>query len=184
MYEQNTSENSGNEWKAVNVKCYMKLKQCSSYASYHDILTANRYGVLSEIQTQSEETPASIPVKISDLTSLRNRIHKTYPKFSELNQIKNARIKPIKCNGIRVGKSYHKSEHKIIILGDSHVHGLSGKLKDTLNDKFEVIGYTKPNCDITLTDSAKGSISTLMKNYVLVIWGGANDVAKNNTKEG
>jgi hypothetical protein len=35
-----------------------------------------------------------------------------------------------------------------------------------------------------LTNSAKGSISTLTKNDVLVIWGGANDVAKNNTKEG
>jgi hypothetical protein len=81
-------------------------------------------------------------------------------------------------------KSCQKSEHKIIILGDSHDHGLSGKLKDILNDKFEVIGYTEPNCNMTLTNSAKGSISTLMKNDVLVIWGGANDVVKNNTKEG
>jgi hypothetical protein len=135
----------------VNVKHFVKPKKCSSYSSYHDILTTNRYGVLSEIQTQSEETPATFPVKVSDLTSLRDRTHKTYPKFSELKQEKNARIKPIKCKGIRVGKSYQKSEHKIIILGDSHVRGISVKLKDTLNDKFEVIGYTKPNCDIKLT---------------------------------
>jgi hypothetical protein len=182
--EQNTSENSGKEWKVVNVKHSMKPKKCSSYSSYHDILATNRCGVLSEIQTQSEETPASIPVKISNLTSLRSRTHKTYPNFNELKQEKNARIKPIKCNGIRVGRSYQKSEHKIMILGDSHVRGLSDKLKDTLNDKFEVIGYTKPNCDITSTNSAKGSISTLTKNYVLVIWGGANDGVKNNTKEG
>ena len=71
-----------------------------------------------------------------------------------------------------------------MILGDSHVRGLSGKLKETLNGKFEVIGYAKPNCDITLTNSAKGSISTLTKNDVLAIRGGANDVAENNTKEG
>ena len=74
--EQSTSENSGNEWKVVNVKHSMKPTKCSSCTSY-DILTTNRYGVLSEIQTQSEETPASIPVKISDLTSIRNRTHKT-----------------------------------------------------------------------------------------------------------
>ena len=47
--EQYTSENSGNEWKVVNVKHSMKPKKCSSYSSYHDSLTTNRHGVLSEI---------------------------------------------------------------------------------------------------------------------------------------
>jgi hypothetical protein len=135
------------------------------------ILTTNRYGVLSEMQTQPDETPVHILVKISDLTSLRNRTHEIQPKSSELKQGKNARIKTTKRNGIRIVKSYQKSEHKIIILGDSHVRGLSGKLKDILNDKFEVIGYTKLNCIITLTNSAKGSISTLTKNDVLAVWG-------------
>jgi hypothetical protein len=67
--EQNTSENTGNEWKVVNGKHFMKSKKCSSYLRYQDILTTNRYGVLSETQIQFDETPVNIPVKISDLTS-------------------------------------------------------------------------------------------------------------------
>ena len=54
-----------------------------------------------------------------------------------------------KCNKLnRRNKNNEKEKnHKLIILGDSHACGLSGKLKDILRDKFEVIGYTKPNCN-------------------------------------
>jgi hypothetical protein len=41
-----------------------------------------------------------------------------------------------------------KSEHKVVIYGDSHSRGLSTRLKDKLPDSFEVIGHTKPNCGI------------------------------------
>ena len=36
----------------------------------------------------------------------------------------------------------------IIIPSDSHACGLVGRVKVTLKDNFEVIGYTKPNCNV------------------------------------
>lgn len=53
-----------------------------------------------------------------------------------------------KCNKLNRTnvKNEKEKNRKLIILGDSHARGLSGKLKDILRDKFEVIGYTKPNC--------------------------------------
>jgi hypothetical protein len=44
--------------------------------------------------------------------------------------------------------SEQKSEHTIIILGDSHACSLAERLKVTLKDNFEIIGYIKPNCNI------------------------------------
>ena len=41
-----------------------------------------------------------------------------------------------------------QGEHKIVILEDSHTWSLVGRLRDNLTDKFEIIGYTKPNSNI------------------------------------
>jgi hypothetical protein len=39
-------------------------------------------------------------------------------------------------------------KHKIFIIGDSHVRGLSDKVRNDLDDAFSVIGISKPNGDI------------------------------------
>ena len=36
----------------------------------------------------------------------------------------------------------------IIIPSDSHTRGLAGRLKVTLKNNFEVIGYNKPDCNV------------------------------------
>lgn len=78
-------------------------------------------------------------------------------------------------------RSEHKSEHRVIILGDSHAHGLAGRLKVTLKDIFEVIGYTKCNCNVkTLIGSAKGDITNLSKKDVHIFLGISNDICHNN----
>jgi len=41
-----------------------------------------------------------------------------------------------------------QGEHKIVIIGDSHTRSLTGKFRDNLTDKFEIIGHTKPNSNI------------------------------------
>jgi hypothetical protein len=58
--------------------------------------------------------------------------------------------------------------------GNSHSQGLSAKLKNKLPDSFEVIGYTKPNCDIhTLLSIRNQDITKLSNKDVLVFIGGA-----------
>jgi hypothetical protein len=38
--------------------------------------------------------------------------------------------------------------HKIAIIGDNHVTGLSEMISNCLDDSFSAIGTTKPNADI------------------------------------
>ena len=45
------------------------------------------------------------------------------------------------------------SRHKIFIIGDSHVRGLSEKVRKSLNDALSVIGITKPNAVIEVITS-------------------------------
>jgi len=45
---------------------------------------------------------------------------------------------------------YAKQKPKVILLGDSHVRGCSEKLSNLLGNSFSVIGYTKPNANVTL----------------------------------
>jgi lysophospholipase L1-like esterase len=70
-----------------------------------------------------------------------------------------------------------KDDRKLVILGDSHARGLSDKLKDKLMNSFEVIGYTKPNCDLlTLLSASNQNSVNLTKKDVLFLVAGMNDV--------
>jgi hypothetical protein len=75
--------------------------------------------------------------------------------------------------------------HKIMIIGDSHARGCSERVKNLLSNKFEVNGLVKPGTGTdVLTNSAKNEVRKLTKRDVIVFWGGANDVSKNNSKIG
>jgi hypothetical protein len=78
-----------------------------------------------------------------------------------------------------------KDVSKVAILGDSHSQGLSAKLKDKLLNSFEVIGYTKPNCESwTLLSIVNQDCENLTKEDVLVLVAGMNDaVSENCVKE-
>jgi capsular polysaccharide biosynthesis protein len=81
--------------------------------------------------------------------------------------------------------SNENESHTVVIYGDSHTRGCASKVKYNLNKTFNVTGLVKPGSDIrTLTNTDKGAFHNLMKNDVIIFWGGANDVKKNNTKEG
>jgi hypothetical protein len=46
---------------------------------------------------------------------------------------------------------------------------------------YEITGFVKANaCVLDLVDTAKEEVNRLTKDDVLVFWGGANDVSKNN----
>jgi hypothetical protein len=68
-------------------------------------------------------------------------------------------------------------DHKVLIYGDSHSRGLASNLKNKLPDSFEVVGYTKPNCDIqTLLSNENQEIVKLTKKDTLVFIGGLKNV--------
>jgi hypothetical protein len=68
------------------------------------------------------------------------------------------------------------------VLGDSHARGLANKLKCRLNHEFETQGVIKPGSTLgKLVNILISDLKTLTKSDVCVIWGGTNDVGRNET---
>ena len=77
------------------------------------------------------------------------------------------------------------SRHKIFIIGDSHVRGLSEKVRNSLNDAFSVIGITKPNAVIeVITSPAHLIIDNLTKKDLIIFYGGTKGISSNDSKKG
>jgi hypothetical protein len=67
-------------------------------------------------------------------------------------------------------------------VGDSHSRGCATNVKGYLSNNYTVQGFVKPGtCSDILTNTATNVIKNLTKNGFLILWSGANDVAKNNT---
>jgi hypothetical protein len=78
----------------------------------------------------------------------------------------------------------NKVKHKVLFIGDRHARKCAQVLQDNLNTDFKVMGFVKPGaCMSEVTNSVREELKTLNKNDFVVIWGGSNDIMKNNMKE-
>jgi hypothetical protein len=75
-------------------------------------------------------------------------------------------------------------EQKIVIIGDSHARNGAAELQHSLGSTFAVSSFVKPGAGIELiVDTLKEDIIKLRSDDVVVVWGGSNDIGKNNTQE-
>jgi hypothetical protein len=82
-------------------------------------------------------------------------------------------------NYIRHRMKEQKGQHKIVLIGDSHIKSLSSDLKQKLGDTCDIMGFVKPNASVSeLVGTTKEEVNKLTKNDVLVFWERANDVSK------
>jgi hypothetical protein len=72
-----------------------------------------------------------------------------------------------------------RRDHKVLIIGDSHTRLCATNVKSEIKDNYDAQGQVKPGA---LVNTANSDITNLTKNDVLISCGGANDVAKNNSK--
>jgi hypothetical protein len=81
-------------------------------------------------------------------------------------------------------KQRQKSKkHRVLLLGDSQMRGCTDILKHNLNSDFEISGIVKPGAktkDILGTKIDEG----MCTNDFIVVCAGANDISKNDAKEG
>ena len=128
----------------------------------HDKVTNGNY---RNQQAHMKDSTHRIPVLVNVLTSMdvsaRNIHHK--PKSS----------------------TKQNKEHRIIVIGDGHARGAASNVKHNLNDNYRSSGFVRPvaNTD-TLISSMTEDIKHLTNNDIIIFWGGANDVSKNNSKDG
>jgi len=144
-----------------------KFVKCFKYITPQDITTKNRYDMLSQTQSLSGNGQGKFSGKTYFTTSPRYTIQKAPLQNSESKLENSATSKCVRQKRSNV-KNVKEKNRKIIILGDSHARGLSGKLKDILRDEFEVTGYSQPNCNSkSLIASAQADIAKLATKDVL-----------------
>ena len=72
-----------------------------------------------------------------------------------------------------------------MFLGDSHARGCAAGVKHLLSSGFEVFGSINPGAGMkTIKDMASVKVQQLTKKDVVVLWGGSNDIARNNSLVG
>jgi hypothetical protein len=75
--------------------------------------------------------------------------------------------------------------NKIIRCGDSHAKKYATEINHILGKNSEVIGYVKPGAKLqNITNNINPEMHKLTKRDVIVIWGGTNDIARNESKDG
>jgi hypothetical protein len=78
-----------------------------------------------------------------------------------------------------------RNKRKIIIIGDSHAKGCAANIKQSLGKTAVVTGCVSPGSKLdNITSMAKNEINKLTKKDTVVIWGGANDIAKQESGKG
>jgi hypothetical protein len=75
-------------------------------------------------------------------------------------------------------------KRKIVIIGDSHARNCAAKLQHQLRRKYSVIGHVKPGAEMKqIVNSGKKEVNNLKGDDVIVVWGGSNDIGKQNSQE-
>ena len=78
-------------------------------------------------------------------------------------------------------KFFHKNDHKVLIIGDSHTRLCAINIKSEIKVNYNVQGLVKLGAGAgagILVNTANSDITNLTKNYVV----SANNIAKNNSK--
>jgi lysophospholipase L1-like esterase len=93
-------------------------------------------------------------------------------------------IRPITNRVMKTdNKLREEHKHNIIIMGDSHSRGSAVMLRDYLGSKFEVYGIIKPGASAAeIVAQTNKNYRHLTKKDVIVLFGGSNDVYRNNSK--
>ena len=74
---------------------------------------------------------------------------------------------------------------KLLSFGDSHARVCAARVKHLLGNDFEVFGSINPGSGMErIKNTAKVKVQQLTKKDAVVLWGGSNDIASNNSLEG
>jgi lysophospholipase L1-like esterase len=90
-------------------------------------------------------------------------------------------MKPVRVTA----KKTNKCDHKVRIIGDSHLKGLAVRVNQYLNTKYEVSSFIKPGaCSNQLVHSQDKELLNLGKKDVIIINGGSNDIGNDASRKG
>ena len=112
-----------------------------------------------------------------------------YEVLQNLNELKTrpgnlGTVNNRKCE-VRTKGVPGKRKQKVIKIGDSHAKGSAAEITHNLGTTFEVTGYVKSGTGLEeITNIARKEIDELTMKDMAVVWGGTNNVAKNESEKG
>ena len=135
------------------------------------IPTANKFEILAQVNDSNEAMGWTSSSITNNATSIKFR----------KNDQKKIQQSLQKTQG---NKKLERRWQRILLLGDSHARKCATDLQHNLGDDYEVTSFVKPAARMEeILSSTSENIKSLSDNDVLIVWGGSNDISRNNTKE-
>ena len=135
------------------------------------IPTANKFEILSKVNDSNEATCSTSTSIINNATSR---------KFKKNSQKKTQQS----LQTTQGKKKLERKRQRILLLGDSHARKCATNLQHNLGDDYEVSSFVKPGARMEgILNPTSENVKSLSDNDVLIVWGGSNDISRNNTKE-
>lgn len=152
--------------------------ECSAHISAKskrnsDVIVCKR---CSEWEAQLEEA-------LDELASMRIIIELLQKELLTLTNVETKKPSTSLKNSSRVpSNKNHKYDHKVKIIGDSHLKGSAARITQYLNTKFEVSSFIKPGARANqIVHSQEIEFRSLGRKDTIVINGGVNDIGNNIT---
>jgi hypothetical protein len=83
-----------------------------------------------------------------------------------------------------VGPSLNAGNKKVIIVGDSHSRRCATELKHCLGWSYTISSFVQPGAEMkVILNAMKNDIKNIKRHDTVVIWGGAQDIGRNNSRE-
>ena len=161
---------------------------------YTSTMNANRFSPLSNLEsgeyvpTQRIHNTTNIQTKGNKIPTIVNGICVspselpcTTFKQEETTHINSHQTKMKKTQFV---KSVDKVKHKVILINDSHARNRAHLLQDNRSTDLKVSSFVKPGAHMNeVINTVREELKTLKSDDLVVVWGGANDIRKNNMKE-
>jgi hypothetical protein len=126
-----------------------------------------------------------IPTAVNKFDLLHNLKEEEKSTVTVMKDVRTSNISnysQIKKRAKNVG-SQRNYKHKVRVIGDSHVRKCAAQLRQTLDCRYEVMGFTKPGAPTSdIIKMVEEEIATFSSKDFVILWTEANDISKNNTK--
>ena len=135
----------------------------------------------TKLQTTGQKIPTIVngQTQYTDNVKLPTNKNKNNFQTPTTNRV-NKLIEHCKCF-----KHASQKQHKVVILGDSHTRRCAARVKHLLNSDFEVFGSINAGAGMkNIKDTASMKVQQITRKDVVVLWGGSNDIARNNSLVG
>jgi hypothetical protein len=84
----------------------------------------------------------------------------------------------------QLARKVKTGDYKVLLIGDCHAKKCALDLRHNLNHNYEACGFIKPGAlSSKIIKMAEKEVSSLKQEDVLILWTGANDISRNNSKE-